>query len=137
VRCISPGKASDADAKYGGWEMDIYPYAQDVQTPIVYWGYNPSLFDAPATLVNGNEKIEEKEWRAQTFLCILEDAGMTKRVKLVPGVGFGWGYDIDVGADGKSRTISIKGLEMLDSQKEWTGRLELLRGLYPAWTFLD
>ena len=137
VRCINPEIPSDADVKYGAWEMDIFPYAQDIPSPITYWGYNPSIFDAPARLVNDSEKIEEKEWRAQSLLGILEDAGSTKRVKLVPGVGFGWGFDIRAAEGGKSRIITIKGLEVLDARKEWGNRIGLLRDSYSAWTFLD
>jgi hypothetical protein len=137
VRSVPLGTPPDADLKYSGWEMDVYPYAKDLQTPVTYWGYNPSIFDAPAILLDESGKVDEKEWRAQSFLTVLEDAGMTKRVKLVPGAAFGWGFDIRAKEDGNGRDIVIKGLEVLDAQKEWNGKLELLRDLYPAWTFLD
>lgn len=137
VRSVPFGTPPDADLKYSGWEIDVYPYANDLQTPFAYWGYNPSIFDAPATLLDESGKVDEKEWRAQSFLTVLEDAGMTKRVKLVPGVAVGWGFDIRANEGGNGRNIVIKGLELLDPQTEWNGRLELLRDLYPAWTFLD
>lgn len=137
VRSVPGQIVAEDEHRYSGWEMDIFPYAKDLQTPFAYWGFNPSIFDAPARLLETNGKVQNLEWRAQSFLCILEDAGMTKRVKLVPGVGFGWGFDIQAKDKEIKRDIIISGLEILDAEKEWVDRLGLLRDLYPAWTFIE
>jgi hypothetical protein len=137
VRSVSSDTLPGNEEKNEGWEMDIYPYAKDLKSPFVYWGLNPSIFDAPARLLSKDEKVQSLEWRAQSFLCVLEDAGKTKRVMLVPGAGFGWGFDIRAKEGGKGRDITVSDLEVLDVEKAWRGRLGLLRDLYSDWTFLD
>jgi hypothetical protein len=126
----------------GEWEMDIFPYAKDLGTPFAYWGHNPTCMDAPARLLNENGEVTPLVWRAQAFLCVLEDAGLSKKVSVLDGAGFGWGFDVEEvkradGSDGVERKIKIADLQALDVSKEWRERLGLLRGLYPAWTFAD
>jgi len=137
----SPGEEGSDET--GEWEIDIFPYAQDLKSPFCYWGYNPTAFDAPARLLRDDGKVEGLDWSAQIFLCVLEDAGMGKKVRIVEGVGFGWGMEIgSVEKEGEGRAearverkIVIKQAEGLDVKKEWNERLEFLRSSYPAWTF--
>lgn len=141
MKCVPTHPISEESAKWGTgeWEIDIFPYAMDLKSPFCYWGYNPTAFDAPARLLKDDRKVEDLVWRAQSFLCVLEDAGMTKRVRLIEGAGYGWGFDNEsVESSGETdvqRKIIIKGLEILDVDKEWGERLTLLRELYPEWTF--
>jgi hypothetical protein len=100
VKAIPVDITHNANNESGQWEMDIYPYASDLNSPFAVWGFNPTLFDAPARLLgpssddgkkvgSGDEdEPEELVWRAQSFLCVLEDAGITKRVQLIEGSGF-------------------------------------------------
>jgi len=128
----------------GEWQMDIYPFAKDISNPFAGWGFKPMLFDAPAKLWD-EEALQSDGlvWRAQSYLCYLEDAGMSKRVRVIPGAGFGWGYDVAISKaeNGKlldaKRTITIKEVELLDVKSEWTGRLPMFRKLYPEWTFRE
>lgn len=120
--------------------MDLYPWAKDLPNPFCFWGYNPTAFDAPARLLADDGEVEELVWRAQSFLCVLEDAGMSRRVKVLDGAAFGWGFDIKsiegrVGT--QERKIVVTDVEVLDLEKEWAGRLMLLRKEYPDWTFGD
>jgi hypothetical protein len=96
-------------------EIDIYPaFERGSNSPFAVWGYKPTLFDAPARLFDDDGKAEELVWRAQSFLCFLDDAGMTKRIRVCRGAGIEWGFDVKVevgegvgGAD--KRKIVIKG----------------------------
>ena len=132
---------SDGTSKETGeWEMDIYPFAKDLGMPFCFWGHNPTAFDAPCRLLREDGKVEEMVWRAQSFLCVLEDAGLSKRVKVLDGAAFGWGFDIEKvegTGSGVERKIVIAEVEVLDLKKEWVDRLLLLRKEYPAWMFCD
>jgi hypothetical protein len=122
------------------WEMDIYPFAKDLGMPFCFWGHNPTAFDAPCRLLKEDGRVEEMVWRAQSFLCVLEDAGMSKRVKVLKGAAFGWGFNaksVEGSGGGGERKIVVAEVEVLDLEKEWTERLALLRREYPAWTFGD
>ena len=121
------------------WKMDIYPWAQDLKSPFCYWGYNPTAFDAPARMLDEVEGIEELAWRTQSYLCVLEDAEISKRVRVLKDAGFGWGYDVkNERVGGKlDRRITVTPISQLDMEKEWRERLVLLRKEYPAWTFGD
>lgn len=82
--------------------------------------------------------MEEMVWRAQSFLCVLEDAGLSKRVKVLEGAAFEWGFDVETveTAGVVERKIVIADVEVLDLA-EWARRLMLLRKDYPDWTFGD
>jgi hypothetical protein len=122
----------------GDWEMDIYPYAADIPNPFGIWGFTPALFDAPGTKKDPSGNNTAVVWRAQAYLCILGDGGLTKNVSVIPGAGFKWGYDIDV--DQKTpaeREILIKQVEILDVTSEWPQRLPLLKESYKDFIFND
>ncbi|KAF2494346.1 hypothetical protein BU16DRAFT_540824 [Lophium mytilinum] len=127
-------KSGDA----GNWTMDAYPYAQDINTPFGYWGINPTVFDAPAIELAVDGKNEAVVWTAQAFLCVLNDAGFTKNVSVIPGTGLTWGFDIDV--DEKSpleRRVLVRRAETISVESEWPERLPLLRETFPEWDFHD
>jgi hypothetical protein len=124
-------------------EIDLYPaFEKDSNNPFAMWGYKPTLFDAPSRLLKDGGKAEGLVWSAQSFLCYLEDAGMTRRVKICPGGGFGWGFDVEVNDSGSSqsanaRKIVIKEATALDVAKEWNECVGMLRNLYPNWAFRE
>jgi hypothetical protein len=132
-------KADKADNP-GEWEIDIYPWAKDLRSPFSYWGHCPTAFDAPAKYLA--EEDDWARWRAQSFLCVLPDAGVSKRVVPV-GAGFSWGFDIEMTESGAKdsgalkRKIVLQKVEVMDVEKEWSGRLPSLREWYPEWEFLD
>jgi hypothetical protein len=120
------------------WEMDIFPFAKDLKNPFAYMGFNPTAFDAPARLLDEHGKNEGLIWRAQSYLCVLEDVGLSKVVQVVPGAAFTWGFDIEVEESSPlERRIAIAKAEAIDVETEWRERLELLRESYPEWTFRD
>lgn len=126
----------DTDGEAGNWTMDAYPFAQDLQTPFAYFGYNPSTLDAPATYpyVNGTTVA----WTAQAYLTVLADAGFTKNVTVVPGGAFTWGFDINIDENSPlDRQIVVRRIEKIDVDSEWGERLPLLRETFTEWTFQD
>jgi hypothetical protein len=119
----------------GNWTVDSFPYASDLLTPFGGWGFNPTLFDAPAILWAPNNSAVV--WRAQTYLCELVDAGVSKNVTVLPGAVFTWGFDLNVDASNASeRSIAVTKVQALNAS-EWNERLPLLRGMYTEWTFYD
>jgi len=132
-------KADKADND-GEWEMDIFPWAKDLRSPFSYWGHCPTAFDAPAQLLA--EADVWTKWRAQSFLCVLLDAGISKRVVPV-GAAFSWGFDIERtesrGAEPGflGRKFLLQEVEVMDIEKEWSERVPSLRAWYPEWQFLD
>jgi len=124
-------------------EIDIYPaFEKRSNSPFAIWGYKPTLFDAPCRLLKDDAKVEHLGWRAQSFLCLLEDAGITRTVKVCSGGGFEWGFDIEVKDDGSgeasnARKILIKDAAPMDVKGKWNERVELLRKLYPDWVFRE
>jgi hypothetical protein len=120
----------------GPWGVDSYPYAGDLNDPFGGWGYNPSHFDAPAIL--WDEDNDVVSWSAQTYLCVLEGAGVYKNVTVFKGAGFTWGYNQTVDSGNSSvRSIAVTKATLLDVGTEWEDRLPLLKGQYPEWTFQD
>ncbi|MCJ1410618.1 hypothetical protein MMC19_004704 [Ptychographa xylographoides] len=103
------------------YEMDEPPALRGLDTPFIVYGVKPTLFDSPCT-----DDRPEDDWRAQSFLCYLEDALMTRHVK--PLVAFTWGYDLNGGS------VSVKKAEVLGLEA-WDARLDLLKKKYPSWTF--
>jgi len=118
--------------------MDIYPFAQDLNTPFGYWGYNPSVFDAPEIMLAKDGNNKEVVWTAQAYLTVLEDAGVTKNVAVIPGGAFTWGFDINVDENSPSETqIRVRRAEKVAVELDWPERLPLLREMYTEWTFQD
>jgi hypothetical protein len=104
------------------WEMDVWPANAGLESPFAYAGWKPTLFDAPAR----EDRKTHNDWTAQSFLCVLDDAVMTRRVRML--VAFQWGFVV---RDGQ---IEIKRVQALGSA-EWQARLGLLREKYPRWMF--
>ena len=103
------------------FEMDPLSVNRNLRTPFCYFGSKPTLFDAPARFERG-----DNDWTAQSFLCYLEDAGVTPNVK--PLLAIQWGFD------STAESISLKKLSAL-SLRAWNDHLSLLRLKYPEWTF--
>jgi hypothetical protein len=132
---------ADKEDRPGEWEIDIFPWAKDLGSPFSYWGHCPTAFDAPAKYLT--EEDDWTRWRAQSFLYVLVDAGMSKRVVPVCGAGFSWGFDFEMkeseanGLGALERKIVLKNVEVMDVDGEWSGRVESLSEWFPDREFLD
>lgn len=105
------------------WVMDLYPPFQDVNSPFIFWGSEPTLVDAP-----GRQHLKNYDWTARSFLCYSPDACTTKDV--VPIVAFEWGFWI---ADSMPYVKRLKQLDV----SAWNEHLELFRGSFKGWRFDD
>lgn len=101
--------------------VDKPPQLSDDDSPYFCWGLNPSFFDAPST------PESNVNWEAHAFLTASPDALMTKVVR--PLCGLSWGY--------KTRDDAV---EILPIQRigpgEWLSARVVLRDRYPRWNFL-
>jgi hypothetical protein len=102
--------------------VDTAPQIADAGIPWVYWGSQPTFFDAPSTA------RREMQWRAHTFLACTPDAVISPQVS--PVCGFSWGYDVRDG-DPSILPLSVDGLTY------WSDARHTLAQNCPGWTFED
>jgi hypothetical protein len=111
---------STDDASRGtSFEMDPFEPLGPVSYPFAFFGFLPTLFDAPS-----RETISNMDWTAHSFLCRLaEHRHQTSAI-----LGFSWGFTIDDG------TITLRGPEALGSQ-DWDAHRSTLEREHPGWSF--
>lgn len=111
------------DDSSGGTAFDLDPLAlfRDIPTPFAFFGIKPVLFDAPF-----REQRHDLRWEAETFLCVVPDAVMSRSVH--PVVGFRWGFALRDGA------LSLRDTTPLDGAA-WAPHVALLAAAYPTWAF--
>jgi len=97
---------------------------EDLDTPFGFFGYKPTLFDAPMR----RNRDQHLEWLAHSFLCVSPSDPMEREVKAV--VGFSWGFVLD---HGDITLIEPRPL----ADDDWNAHLEHLRGQFPTWAFVS
>ncbi len=117
------------DNESGGvrFELDPFGLFGDAPSPYCWYGQRPILFDAPSRSVR-----EPLEWMAHSFLATtpLDEVAQLKARRVVPLVGFSWGFT-DTGS-----SVILSNIEVL-TDREWTIHLDLLRQGYPMWVFSE
>ena len=117
------------DNASGGLRFELDPFGLfgDAPSPYCWYGQRPTLFDAPSRPV-----WAPLEWVAHSFLAAtpLDEVAQLKARRVVPLVGFSWGFT-DLG----SSTI-LSEIELLTDQ-EWKMHLDVLRLGYPLWVFSE
>ena len=117
------------DNESGGvrFELDPFGLFGDAPSPYCWYGQRPILFDAPSRSVR-----EPLEWVAHSFLAStpLDEVAQLKARRVVPLVGFSWGFT-DTGS-----SVILSNIEVL-TDREWTMHLDLLRQGYPMWVFAE
>jgi hypothetical protein len=106
----------------GLWEMDLIPISEALNSPLIYFGPEPRLFDAPFRI-----NREDMDWTAWSFLTYLPDCLMTQKVH--PILVFEWGFRIEGGE------VTTKMLKMVDVREAWEGQRELMEERFPGWRF--
>lgn len=123
VRCnqskSGDAKLSDADE----WEMDPIPITSDLNTPFVWFGPEPSLFDGPS-----RPRDLQVDWICRSYLAYIGDVALTRDVR--PILGFEWGFWMRGGE------VFVKPLQRLEDNA-WSEHLGLLRNKFAGWTFHD
>jgi hypothetical protein len=116
----------------GGKEFETDPFLlfRDAPSPYCFFGFKPTLFDAPS-----RQTRKPMVWLAQSFLAFTppEPELLTdlKSRSVACLLGFSWGFDID-----SKRTIALRPIDRLGAT-EWNRHLALLRRNYRTWRFDD
>jgi len=113
------------DAASGGDQFELDPYEPLGQTahPFCFFGFAPTLFDAPS---RGSRA--PMDWTAHSFLCFI--AGSRERREARAILGFSWGFSI------RDEIFSYDSPAVL-TQSDWDGHLSLRGREHPAWDFAD
>ncbi|HVO53958.1 MAG TPA: hypothetical protein VMT37_06040 [Solirubrobacterales bacterium] len=117
----------DWDVIEGGDGFLIDPFAPlgKVDHPFCFFGYSPTLFDAP----HSDEEMVHSEFVAHSFLCGLGPESLAMRFEVDAVLGFRWSFRVDEGE------IAIGELAPLGADA-WDGHREYLGRAHPRWTFL-
>jgi hypothetical protein len=113
------------DNASGGTAFEIDParFFEDSPAPFCFYGFSPTLFDAPS-----RDDRAPLDWLAHSFLTVVpRDLGMRKQV--VPLLGFSWGFLIDA----KERTTLADVTRL--TARDWAAHIPYLQASYPAWEF--
>ncbi len=117
------------DNESGGLRFELDPFGLfgDAPSPYCWYGQRPTLFDAPSR----PDRVP-LEWVAHSFLAAtpLDEVAQLKARRVVPLVGFSWGFS-DSGEN-----VILSDIELL-TDREWTMHLDLLRLGYPLWVFSE
>jgi hypothetical protein len=109
------------DATTVDFEMDPYFLLPDIDVPYCFYGYKPTLFDAP-----GRTHRDDMDWIAHSFLAATPTEYGARQV--TPLQGFSWGFSI------RSRVIHPEPALPL-RPNEWINHIPYLRAAYPSWQF--
>lgn len=102
----------------GAFEPDPVEALGRVPHPFCWFGFAPTLFDAPSRRAR-----EPLDWTAHSFLAFIPDE---RRVRAL--LGFSWGFAI---ANGR---LSLTPPALLDATG-WDRHLSLFEREYPDWAF--
>lgn len=115
-------RSSDNSSGGEGFDMDPFVLFPDAPAPYAFFGFNPTLFDAPS-----RGEPDPLAWLAHSFLAWTPLDGAERRV--LPLAGFSWGFDIDANA----RTTVRAARPLTDA--DWGSHVPNLRSSYPGWAF--
>jgi hypothetical protein len=111
------------DGVSGGDEFELDPYEPlgALPHPFAFFGFLPTLFDAPS-----RDPVIDMDWLAHSFLCRLTGVGATRQITAL--AGFAWGFSARGGR------ITPTGPEAL-AREAWDSHRQLLASEYPEWSF--
>jgi len=104
------------------WELDPIPITAHADSPFIWFGPEPQLFDGP---IRANRT--DMDWTCWSFLTYIKDSVMTKSV--CPILIFEWGFRIESG------NVTIKRLKLIDVREAWEQQRELLEQKFESWSF--
>ncbi|CAD0108374.1 unnamed protein product [Aureobasidium uvarum] len=118
----APLSSQSTTSNSAEWELDLIPVTTDLNNPLIYFGAEPRLFDAPYRA----ERID-MDWTSWSFLTYIPDCLMTKVVR--PILAIEWGFRIERG------NVTIKTLRLLDINEAWDHQRVILAREFAGWTF--
>jgi hypothetical protein len=120
-------RSTDNATKGAVFETDPFVLFGDAPSPYCWYGLNPTLFDGPS-----RSSRDDLEWEAHSFLATtpLDEVMALQPRRVVPLVGFSWGFDI---SNGQTEIRPVRQL----SRERWNAHTSVLRAKYPLWNFAD
>ncbi len=112
----------DSDLHPGGFHLDHFEPLGRVPHPFGFYGFAPTLFDAPHTT------LEDWDFLAHSFLCGLGQDPLDESREIDAVLGFSWGFRKRGGE------IAILRPEELGSE-DWDRHRDYLQETYPTWVF--
>lgn len=107
-----------ASAVARSFEMDPYEPLGILPHPFCWFGFAPTLFDAPS-----RGMLDDMEWAAHSFLSFI--GGPHEACAIL---GFSWGFVV------REQAIAVEEVAPL-TPETWDAHLPLLRREHPAWRF--
>ncbi|KAK5999988.1 hypothetical protein QM012_005076 [Aureobasidium pullulans] len=104
------------------WEFDPIPITADSDTPFIWFGPEPQLFDAPF-----RSNRTEMDWTSWSFLTYIKDSVMSRSVR--PILVLEWGFRINGG------NVTMKALRLIDVHEAWETQREMLEKRFGSWSF--
>ncbi len=106
--------------------VDVAEMFQGYQNPYCFYGYKPTLYDAPC-----HNPGVTMEWIAYSFLSPLKQIDENEKKMVAPVVGFKWGYALKNGKiDRIFQPESVY-------ERKWVELSREVRGEYSDWTFKE
>jgi hypothetical protein len=113
----------DSTDLFGEFRIDPFEPLGDVPHPFCFYGFAPTLFDAPH-----RSHRRDTDWHAHSFLCGLGEGPLDGSSEVDALLGFSWGFRI------RDSEIEIAQLRLLEPA-DWEGHRDYLRDAFPRWTF--
>lgn len=104
--------------------VDVAPQFQNYPVPYCFYGYKPTLYDAPCH----NPGISMK-WTAYSFLCPLTITDENGKKLVAPFLGLKWGYSLENG-----KVSSLHAPEVVGADK-WNQLTIGIRDEFKDWAF--
>jgi hypothetical protein len=113
------------DNSNGGrrFEMDPFEPLGRLAHPFCFFGFAPTLFDAPS-----RDSRAPIVWTAHSFLAFIADDGTQMEARAL--LGFSWGFSID------NATFTYEAPAAL-APSVWDGHRAFLAREHPSWGFAD
>ena len=105
------------------FEMDPFEPLGQLEHPFCFFGFAPTLFDAPS---RGSRA--PLEWTAHSFLSFVTADSQRREARAI--LGFSWAFSV------RDESFTYEAPSALSSF-DWDVHLALLRREHPAWGFAD
>ncbi len=106
------------------FRIDPFESLGEVSHPFCFFGFAPTLFDAPH-----REQRRNTDWIAHSFLCGLGEEPLEGAAQADAILGFSWGFSI------RDSRIDIDGPPVL-SPDDWDRHHAHLQRAHPRWSFI-